>query len=200
MRRSSHRNFRRFPDEERRSWQNPEAILESIGLKPGDVFVDIGCGYGFFTLPAAGIVGLQGRVIGIDVNKEWLESLKYDAIRRGLNSVDTIIGRAEETIPLEKSADVVFLGMVLHDFDNPTAVLRNAHRMLKRTGTLANLDWNKESPIGPPFDIRLEAATEASMISGEGFEIISTTSQGPYHYLIIARPKEAILTSYPDGP
>ncbi len=46
-----HRGFKFIKEEERRKWQNPEAILAEIGLKPGMTFFDIGCGQGFFLSP-----------------------------------------------------------------------------------------------------------------------------------------------------
>ncbi|NLA99854.1 MAG: hypothetical protein GX837_02640 [Methanomicrobiales archaeon] len=36
----------------RRRRQHPDSILEGIGLRPGSTFVDVGCGDGFFALPA----------------------------------------------------------------------------------------------------------------------------------------------------
>ena len=50
-----------YDETERRTWQNPEEILTAIGLKAGQTLIDIGCGEGFFTLPAARIVGPNGR-------------------------------------------------------------------------------------------------------------------------------------------
>ena len=63
-------------DKERRRWQNPEAILAGIGLKPGFTFIDLGCGSGFFALPAARIVGESGKVYGVDVNAGAIAALK----------------------------------------------------------------------------------------------------------------------------
>jgi ubiquinone/menaquinone biosynthesis C-methylase UbiE len=66
-----------FDDEqERRTWQSPEAILILIGLKRGFTFVDVGCGYGFFALPAAKLVGVNGKVYGLDANDEAIRKLK----------------------------------------------------------------------------------------------------------------------------
>jgi 2-polyprenyl-3-methyl-5-hydroxy-6-metoxy-1,4-benzoquinol methylase len=61
---------RRFLDDEdgRRRWQNPEAILAYVGLKAGFTFVDVGCGNGFFTVPAARLVGDEGTVYGLDAH------------------------------------------------------------------------------------------------------------------------------------
>lgn len=49
-------------ENERGKWQNPEKTLKDIGLKEGKNFADIGCGYGFFTISAAKIVGESGNV------------------------------------------------------------------------------------------------------------------------------------------
>ena len=56
-------------EQERRKWQNPENILDGIGLHPGMTFIDIGCGQGFFTIPAAKIVGDSGKVYASDINQ-----------------------------------------------------------------------------------------------------------------------------------
>jgi ubiquinone/menaquinone biosynthesis C-methylase UbiE len=47
-------------DTDRLRWQNPKAILDRIGLKLSSTFVDLGCGEGFFAIPAAQIVGKNG--------------------------------------------------------------------------------------------------------------------------------------------
>lgn len=66
---------RHADDPERRKWQDPLAILSYIGLKTGQTFVDIGCGGGFFALPAARVVGESGRVYGIDADAGMIAEL-----------------------------------------------------------------------------------------------------------------------------
>ena len=50
--------------------------MADIGLRPGFTFVDTGCGGGFFTLPAARMVGDSGTVYGIDINAQAITELK----------------------------------------------------------------------------------------------------------------------------
>ncbi len=150
--------------------------------------VDLGCGYGFFAIPAAKIVGPGGKVIGVDVDSEWLGQLRENGEREGLGNIEIVLGRAEETIPCRGCADVVFLGMVLHDFEDPARVLANVSLMLKPGGTLADLDWKKEyRGIGPPSSIRFDEAKATRMMEEKGFELVSALDQGPYHYLMLAR-------------
>ena len=90
------------PEAERRRWQNPESILAVAGLKSAMTFVDLGCGNGFFALPAARTVGAEGRVHGVDANPEFIEELRTRAEGEGLKNVDVTAGRAEQTIPCEQ--------------------------------------------------------------------------------------------------
>ena len=47
-------------------------ILNDIGLKSGDKFLDAGCGDGYFSIAAAEIVGLGGRVYAFDVDGDGI--------------------------------------------------------------------------------------------------------------------------------
>jgi FkbM family methyltransferase len=85
-------------------------------LKLGSTFIDVGCGYGFFALPAARLVGEKGRVYGLDVDAEAIEKLREAATKENLENLALKVGNAEETILCERCADVVFFGIVLHDF------------------------------------------------------------------------------------
>jgi len=182
--------FRPFDDPERRKWQDPEAILSKIGVKPGTTFADIGCGGGFFTLPAARMVGKEGKVYGVDVSAAAIAGLKEQAAREGLNNLVFKVARAEDAIICKHCADIVFYGIALHDFQDPAKVLENAKIIIRPTGRLVDLDWKKEASIGPPPHIRFAEATAARLIQAAGFTIASIEDSGRYHYLIIARPAD----------
>jgi len=176
-------------DPERRKWQNPEAILAEIGLKTGLTFVDIGCGGGFFALPAARIVGKNGKVYGIDISAESINELKEMAHREGLGNLELTAGKAEDVVLCARCADIAFLGIVLHDFENPLKVLENARKMLSPEGRLVNLDWKKApTPVGPPVPIRFSEEKAIKLIEAAGFKGLTVRDNGPYHYLITARP------------
>jgi len=172
---------------ERREWQNPEAILADIGLKPALTFIDVGCGGGFFTMPAARITRKSGKVYGIDVNPDSIDELRALAAKENLNNLDLTVGKAEEVVVCEGCADIVFLGVVLHDFEDASKVLRNANRMLKAGGRLFNLDWKKENTDrGPSFQKRFSEDYAAELIKSAGFVIENIKPSGRYLYLISA--------------
>jgi ubiquinone/menaquinone biosynthesis C-methylase UbiE len=176
-------------DHERREWQNPEEILASIGLKPGMVFVEPGCGDGFFSFPAARIVGPGGKVFAVDIDEGAIGRLRKRASDEGLSWLSAEAKPAEETVACEGCADIVFFGIDLHDFADPVKVIRNAKRMLRPSGRLVDLDWKDQpTPMGPPLAKRFSIAKARRMMEDAGFFVGSIAEVGPYHYMIIASP------------
>ena len=177
-----------IPDEsERRMWQNPESTLLEAGVRSGLTFVDVGCGDGFFAMPAARIVGETGRVFALDENSNAIDRLKRKARIEGLGNLQSLIGKAENAVLCEECADIVFFGIVLHDFEEPKKVLENCKAMLKTTGRLVNVDWKKTPmEIGPPLRIRFSEQEAARLIESVGFKIESLREFPPYHYMVTA--------------
>jgi ubiquinone/menaquinone biosynthesis C-methylase UbiE len=179
--------YKGLDDGDRRKMMDPDVILPKIGLKPGMTFVDVGCGQGFFAIPAARIAGPEGRVYGIDIDEEALDLLGRRAVDAGLN-INILRGDAEKTIACDGSADIVFLGISLHDFKDPEKVLANAWRMLKPGGILADLDGKKvetegESPPGK----RLSEREASKLIEEANFNIESVEDISSWLYLLLAK-------------
>ena len=178
-----------YNDVERRKWQNPEAILTDIGVRAGITFIDVGCGTGFFTLPAARMIGDSGKVFALDINANLIARLQEQAKIEHINNLSASVGKAEDLVLCNQCADIVFYGIVLHDFQNAARVLENAKQMVKASGRLVNLDWKKKPmDFGPPLKIRFDEQTAADLIKSAGFKVESTKDNGPYHYVITARP------------
>ncbi|HAF07103.1 MAG: methyltransferase domain-containing protein [bacterium] len=47
-------------------FRNPYRLLKAAGLKHGQKVLEVGCGTGFFTIPAAKIVGEKGVIYALD--------------------------------------------------------------------------------------------------------------------------------------
>ena len=177
----------RRPGRERE--EDPYRLLPEVGLSPGMTFADVGCGSGYFSLPAARIVGSSGRIYCVDANASRINSLKESAESVGLDNVVAIVGRGEDTVFCDGCVDIVFFGIALHDFEDPLKVLRNARRMVKPAGRLVNLDWKKiHAERGPPYSIRFDEGQASSLIISGGFDIEDTRDHGTSHYIITARP------------
>jgi ubiquinone/menaquinone biosynthesis C-methylase UbiE len=172
---------------ERRKWQNPETILEDIGLRKGLIFIDVGSGSGFFSIPAARVVGPEGKIYALDRDEQAISLLKKRATAENLNNIRAEAGTAEDFLFCEGCADIVFFGIVLHDFKDPAKALANANRMLKPTGRVVDLDWKKEPmDVGPPLRIRFSEEQARRLIEKAGFRIDQARDVGRFQYIVIA--------------
>ncbi len=153
------------------------------------VFVDVGSGDGFFTVLAAQVVGEKGKVYAVDTDASAIERLKRKAAASGLRNVKAIVAKAEETVFCEGCADFVFYSIVLHDFQDPLKVLRNARQMLKPSGKIVDLDWKKKPMlIGPPVQIRFSQEQAQALIEKAGFRMEDVKDLGRRHYIVTAKP------------
>jgi ubiquinone/menaquinone biosynthesis C-methylase UbiE len=177
-------------ESQRRLWQHPESILTGVGVLPGETFIDVGCGDGFFALPAARMVGPLGSVYGIDIDADALDLLRQKAFHEGIDNILLQHGMAEEVVVCRNCADVVFFGIDLHDFSDPGRVLANARRMVKPSGVVVDVDWKKEPlPVGPPEKKKFAPEYASSLMEEAGLVVERVEESGVYHYMIVARPE-----------
>src|SRR5262245_16194413 len=67
------------------------------GFTIGQTLIDLGCGPGYATLDLAEIVRSDGRVVGIDRSRRFLDALEATARARGLSHVETLERSEEHT-------------------------------------------------------------------------------------------------------
>ena len=138
---------------------NPYKLLKEAGLKPGQKVLEVGCGPGFFTIPAAKIVGEKGKVYALDVNPVAVETVRRKIKKKGLKNVEVILADASETGLPNESIDVAFLFGVVHALDDVDAVMWEMHRVLKAKGVLSiQKSWWSEKKL-------LDAVTKNGLFS-----------------------------------
>ncbi len=112
----------------------PRELLQQVGLGAGQVILDLGCGAGFFTLPAAELVGPTGRVIATDVQPEMIEATLRRATALNLANIEVYL-TPEYELPVGLPAcDWVILAYVLHEVNDPGRLLALARSALKPGG------------------------------------------------------------------
>jgi ubiquinone/menaquinone biosynthesis C-methylase UbiE len=181
---------------ERRSSQDPNRLWHRVGLKRGDTVIDVGAGTGFYTFPAATLVGASGRVYAVDVSRDLVELVRERAADRKVRNVEPVLSTPTR-IPIEDAvADVALLANVLPGI--PSETVDEAVRLLRPGGRLVNVDWKKEpTPEGPPVEHRLTAPEATAVLSAHGLTQADSFDFGPFHYvLVFERPRPPRLPGH----
>ena len=118
-------------------------------LEAGERVVDVGSGAGFDSFIAAGQVGPEGQVVGIDMTAEMLQKSRATAEALGFSHVGFREGLAE-ALPVEDGwADVVISNGVINLCADKRAVFEEIRRVLHPGGWLQFADIANGRPVPP---------------------------------------------------
>ena len=122
--------------------------MRSLDLGPDDVAVDLCTGTADLAL-AMVQVGGAGRVVGIDFAAEMLRHGWAKTRNTGLNGRIGLFQGDATQIPVgDATAAGVAIGFGIRNVAEPSTALREAHRILRRGGRLAILEFGYPS-FGP---------------------------------------------------
>jgi ubiquinone/menaquinone biosynthesis C-methylase UbiE len=116
----------------------PMQILRGADIHPGQTALEIGCGTGFFTLPAAQLIGDNGNLIAMDVLRVSVDAVSKKIQTANLKNVRVIKGDAMNTMLDADSFDsVLIFGVIPAPMLPLNRLLPEMHRILKPGGILA---------------------------------------------------------------
>lgn len=168
---------------------NPEKLLLEAGLKPGMQVADLGCGNGFFTLPAAAIAGDAGRVWAVDVLEESLSKIMSLARISGRKNIRTLCYDLDSASPSSiepLSCDFAIIGKVLPQLTQPQNFIREIYRALKTGAWVLLVEWKKErTPLGPPYESRISTENAKQHFVKQGFKFARELAADNYHYALL---------------
>jgi ubiquinone/menaquinone biosynthesis C-methylase UbiE len=162
-----------FGQVDRETWQPPEKIMDSIGVKPGMRIGEAGAGRGYFTFPLARRVGSGGMVYANDISATSLDILRERVLREGQKNIKIIVGEVEDPLFPEKNLDMVIMVYVLHEIERPIPFLKNLQSYLKKGGLLVIIENTNTAQIGhsPPF---LTKSKILETVGKTGFKLYKT--------------------------
>ncbi len=143
-----------YPDyskSEVQNWVSDQGVnvLQALGIQRDQIILDFGCGVGNYSIPAAKIVGTNGKVFALDKENEYdpishlLSRVNFHVVQKIIQPIRTHgelkIGLANETV------DVIFLFDVLHliikndmlqKLDSFKKLLLEINRVIRESGKL----------------------------------------------------------------
>jgi len=172
------------PDRER--WQQPDLIMDALGIHEGSSVADLGAGGGWFTVRLARRVGPNGRIYAQDVQKPMIESMERRIRREGLTNVTMVLG-TEDDPKLPAPVDAVLIVGVYGEVDRPVEWLKNVSNVLRSGGRIGVVDFRKDG-FGPgpdPLDERVDEAEVVKDATAAGLRVINRTTPLLFQYLLI---------------
>jgi len=140
---------------------NPTALAE---IHEGETVLDLGSGGGIDVFLAANKVGVQGKVIGVDMTEEMVKSAIINAEKGGYSNVEFILGEIEN-LPIEdNSVDVIISNCVINLTPDKLVAYKEAFRVLKPDGRILVSDLVTIGDL--PEEIRRSFEAWSNCIAG----------------------------------
>lgn len=116
----------------------PAKILQGVDGLCGRVVLEVGCGTGYFTIPAARLIGDDGRLVAMDVLPDAVALVSEKVRAAGLGNTRVVVGDALDTHLDDGSFDTVLLfGVIPAPMLPMDRLLAEMRRVLKPEGILA---------------------------------------------------------------
>jgi ubiquinone/menaquinone biosynthesis C-methylase UbiE len=110
--------------------------LQELALRPGECFLDVGCGTGWAVQQAATLLD-GGRACGIDISPRMIE----EACRQSGGTQEEFCLAAADRLPFDTGCfDALLCSCSFHHYPQPLAALGEFHRVLRPGGRLVLID------------------------------------------------------------
>jgi len=121
-------------DSKIRMWiHSPYKILNQY-IKEGMTVLDIGCGSGFFSIPMAGMVGKNGRVIAADMQEGMLQIIKKKITGSELDGRIKLHKSEQRKIGLEEKVDFILAFYMIHEVPDKETFFNELRNILNDKG------------------------------------------------------------------
>ena len=121
-------------------YQQPEKIMDCLGIYPGMIIGEAGAGEGYFTFKLSKRVGDAGKIYANDIDQDALRTIRNKCKQEGVKNIETLLGEVEDPLFPEAQMDMVVMMYVFHDLDKPVVFLKNILKSLKPGANVVIID------------------------------------------------------------
>ncbi len=170
--------------------QKPDEVIKALGIKTGETIADIGAGSGYFAFRFSKQVGDTGRVYAVDINNDMILFMNRRIRDLKLKNVVTVLSAPDDPLLIDNSIDRFFICNTWHHVENQAHYLALMKRMLKPSGQLIIIDYQKkELPVGPPPEMKMAREDVLRQMKSNGFKLAKEYQFLPYQYFLIFTPQ-----------
>ena len=178
---------------ERVEQEQPERVLDTMGLRPGDVVADVGCGSGYYARRIARRVQPGGAVYCEDIQPEMLDIMRQRAADEGVTGIEAVLGSPTDPKLPAGAVDWIIITDVYHEMSDPEPMLAGIRRALSPRGRVALLEYRVEDGTGD--QIKADHAMSVRQVLLEwqaaGFELVALHDFLPSQHLFFFRAADS---------
>ncbi len=126
----------------RDKYEQPDKIMESVGIKEGMKIGEVGAGRGYLTFKMSPKVGETGKIYANDIDKRALKFLNDKIKREKIKNIETVLGELTDPLFPVKDLDMIIMIHVFHDLEKPVEFSKKARKYLKPGCQLVIIDWD----------------------------------------------------------
>ena len=172
---------------------DPVKNLKQFGLRENMIVADLGAGTGFYSIAAAQMVPM-GKVYAIEIQKDYLTTIKDKTEEAHLNNIECLLGNVEQkggTKLKDGIVDAVIASNIFFQIENKEKFIEEIKRILKPDGKLLLIDWLDGLPLVGVDSMKiLSKDNVCEMFINRGFIVDGEINTGAHHYGIILRKKK----------
>ncbi len=179
--------------ESRQREEDCETMLSALDVKPGQTVCDMGCGNGFYSLELARLVGENGKVLAVDIQREMLQMLKERAADEKITNIELVLGTIVHPKLPENSVDLMLMVDVYHEFSHPEEMLAAIRKSLKPDGRVALVEFRAEDPKVPIKPLhKMSKEQIMKELPPNGFKLVEEFDELPWQHLMFFELDDAV--------
>jgi ubiquinone/menaquinone biosynthesis C-methylase UbiE len=125
-----------------------QKLLQLANIKSGDKIIDIACGTGLVSFPAAEQAGEKGFVMANDISDKMVETGTAIAKEKNLSNISFQRMDAEELDVEDNSYDIALCALGLMYFPDPLKAIKEMYRLLKPGAHAVAAVWGQRKNCG----------------------------------------------------
>jgi ubiquinone/menaquinone biosynthesis C-methylase UbiE len=180
---------------DRDAWQEPDRVMDALGIGEGSHVADIGAGGGWFTIRLSVRVGPNGLVYAEDIQPQMIEAIDRRVKRENRRNVKLVPGTPLDPKLPPGKLDAALIVEAYNEMEQPVVLLRNVARALKALpqGRLGIIEHKKDGfGPGPPMEERVAPERIIRDAEQAGLRLVSHETFLRYQYMLVfGKPSSA---------
>jgi ubiquinone/menaquinone biosynthesis C-methylase UbiE len=173
-------------------WQKPELLVQLMDIQSGMRVADLGVGTGFLLPYIAQRVGPDGRIAAVDIEESMLTYISHQVMGDLPTPTELCLAEADRLPLNDNSVDRLITVNTWHHVKDRVNYASEMRSVFREGGAFFIVDYNAESPSGPPAEMRLTPEEVISELEEAGYDAEVIPAELPRQYIVRATPTDAM--------